>query len=239
MPEGAPPVVIGPRLPDRWRVVPGCLWSHGCSGRRRARPPARLGPHFVRCRASKPARALRSLRRPTHQWGRAAPWAAARPLAVRAASSARCVVSLSGQALPLPTGTAARPCGPSGALHAGGPGCLKPPSPLLACIRVGLKPPSPLRVRNGLFWCSFWAQWCCWFQRRHVVAPIGPAPRSCGRRGARGWLRWGFCAMRSPLMACRRRVGALDGVITPDSWQRGRESRRCGRQSADPLGEKR
>ena len=27
------------------------------------------------------------------------------------------------------------------------------------------------------------------------------------------WLRWGFCAMRSPLAACRRRVGALDGVI--------------------------
>ena len=30
-----------------------------------------------------------------------------------------------------------------------------------------------------------------------------------------GWLRWGFCAMRSPLTACRRRVGALDGVIPP------------------------
>ena len=26
-------------------------------------------PHYVRCRASKPARALRSLRRPPHQWG--------------------------------------------------------------------------------------------------------------------------------------------------------------------------
>ena len=35
----------------------------------RARPPARLGPHFVRRRASKPARALRTLRRPPHQWG--------------------------------------------------------------------------------------------------------------------------------------------------------------------------
>ena len=52
-----------------------CLWPHGCSGRRRARPPARLGPHFVRRRASKPARALRSLRRPPHLWGRAA-WCA-------------------------------------------------------------------------------------------------------------------------------------------------------------------
>ena len=29
-------------------------------------------PHFVRRRASKPARALRSLRRPPHQWGQVA-----------------------------------------------------------------------------------------------------------------------------------------------------------------------
>jgi len=29
-------------------------------------------PHFVRRRASKPARALRTLRRPPHQWGRVA-----------------------------------------------------------------------------------------------------------------------------------------------------------------------
>ena len=60
---------------------------HGCSGRRRPRPPARLGPHFVRRRASKPARALRSLRRPPHQWGRVAD---------------RCVVSIPGQAPLLP-----------------------------------------------------------------------------------------------------------------------------------------
>ena len=76
------------RLSPRW-----------CSGRRMCRagllcapvgcgPPAREArqPHFVRRRASKPARALRSLRRPPHPWGRAAPWAAARPRAVRAAS---------------------------------------------------------------------------------------------------------------------------------------------------------
>ena len=54
------------------------------------------------------------------------PWAAARPRAVRAASFARRVVSKPGQAPPPPTGTAARPCvpsGPSGALHIGGVGC--------------------------------------------------------------------------------------------------------------------
>ena len=42
------------------------------------------------------------------------------PPAVRAASFARRVDSLSGQALPSATGTAARPSGPSGALHTGG-----------------------------------------------------------------------------------------------------------------------
>ena len=36
-------------------------------------------PHFVRRRASKPARALRSLRRPPHQWGRVAVNSTARP----------------------------------------------------------------------------------------------------------------------------------------------------------------
>ena len=66
------------------------LWRRWCSGRRRARPPARLGPHFVRHRASKPARALRSLRRPPH-WRHLACW---------------CVVD---RAPPPPTGAAAWP----------------------------------------------------------------------------------------------------------------------------------
>ena len=62
---------------------------------------------------------------------------------------------------------------------------LKPRSPLRAPAEPRLKPPSPLRARNGCFWCSFraqrrcrfqrslvgGAQWCCWFQCRHVVAP--------------------------------------------------------------------
>ena len=48
----------------------------------------------------------------------------------------------------------------------------------------GVKPRSPLRVRNGRFWCVFRAQrcrrfqrprvggeqWCCWFHRRYVSA---------------------------------------------------------------------
>ncbi len=106
---------------------------------------------------------------------------------------------------------------------------LKPPSPLRAPAEPRLKPSSPLRVRNGCFWRVFRAQrcrrfqgflvggeqWCCWFQRRHVVAPIGPAPRSCRRRGARGWLRWGFCSIRSWLAACRRRVVPLMTPFPP------------------------
>ena len=86
-------------------------------------------PHFVRRRASKPARALRSLRHPPHQWGLVCSWAAALPLGRAArwagllgvpvgggpparsphASFARRVVSKPGQAPPPPTGTAARP----------------------------------------------------------------------------------------------------------------------------------
>ena len=42
-----------------------------------------------------------------------------------------------------------------------------------------------------------------------------PAPVLDAMRCTSGWWRWGFCAMRSPLVACRRRVGGLDGVIPP------------------------
>ena len=72
-PEGpavGPGCLVCPWAVARPRAVRAaccCLWPRWCSGRRRARPPARLGPHFVRRRASKPARALRSLRRPPHR----------------------------------------------------------------------------------------------------------------------------------------------------------------------------
>ena len=46
-------------------------------------------------------------------------------------------------------------------------------------------------------------------------APIGPAPRSCRRRGARGWLRWGFCSIRSFASACHRRVTPLMTPFPP------------------------
>ena len=71
-------------------------------------------PHFVRRRASKPARALRSLRRPPHRrclWF----WCARPGLAATHGHRS--------QAPPPPTGTAARPSAPSGALHTGGTWC--------------------------------------------------------------------------------------------------------------------
>ena len=72
-------------------------------------------------------------------------------------------------------------------------GCLKPRSPLRLLAEPRLKPPSPLRARNGCFWCSFWAQrrcrfqgspvggeqWCCWFQRRRVVVPCARKSSPC------------------------------------------------------------
>ena len=42
---------------------------------------------------------------------------------------------------------------------------LKPPSPLLARTRVGLKPTSPLRAKRSCISCIFRLQWCRRFQR--------------------------------------------------------------------------
>ena len=71
------------------------------------------------------------------------PWAAARPRAVRAASFARRVGSKPGQAPPPPTGTAAWPCGPSGALR-------RPPHQwrLVADVLLGASARSPARPRH-------------------------------------------------------------------------------------------
>ena len=76
-------------------------------------------PHVVRRRASKPARALRSLRRPPHQWGRVADVllgalleARPGPAGLAAASNRSGACVLPGQAPPPPAGTAASPSGP-------------------------------------------------------------------------------------------------------------------------------
>ena len=105
---------------------------------------------------------------------------------------------------------------------------------------------SPCTLTTPQIWrfCACWASFfseepfegLCWAS---IFAPTGTVPVLDAAWRILGWLRWGFCAMRSPLAACRRRVGGLDGVIPPGWWRRGRASRWCGRQSADPLGEKR
>ena len=65
-------------------------------------------PHFVRRRASKPARALRSLRRPPHRRCRIADVCSARRLVVRPGLAT--AHGRRSQALPPSTGAAARPC---------------------------------------------------------------------------------------------------------------------------------
>ena len=59
--------ICGFCFPWLWLVAPLVFRAPEGPAAREARRP-----HFVRRRASKPARALRSLRRPPHQWGRGA-----------------------------------------------------------------------------------------------------------------------------------------------------------------------
>ena len=87
-----------------------CLWRRWCSGRRVV---WLVGPGCL-----------------------TRPWAAARPRAVRAASFARRVDSLSGQAPPPPTGTAARP-GPAAA-HGHRSPALRPSGASTPAVRLVL-----------------------------------------------------------------------------------------------------
>ena len=70
-------------------------------------------PRFARCRVSKPARALRSLRRPPNLWSLAAVRAGgrqpAREIATRKPDGSEWSISRPALALPPPTGTAAWP----------------------------------------------------------------------------------------------------------------------------------
>ena len=123
-------------------------------------------PHVVRRRASKPARALRSLRRLPHQWRRVAdrrlgvvsrspamPSGPSGAFHTGGAGSLMCALRvdpLSGQALPPPMGIAAAP---SGALHTGGAGSL------MCALRVDSlsdrAPPPPTNfARNSPAACS-------------------------------------------------------------------------------------
>ena len=93
-------------------------------------------PHFVRRRASKPARALRSLRRPPHLWGRAAVCAGGRRPAREIATHEPAARSGRSRGPPWPCHrppaprpgpafcSSPVPSGPSGALHTSGAGVL-------------------------------------------------------------------------------------------------------------------
>ena len=93
-----------------------------------------------------------------------------------------------------------------------------------------------LRLLGELF-AEMLLKGLCWASS---FAPIGPAPRSCRRCGARGWLRWGFCSIRSWLAACRRRVVPLmtpfppfgDGPAEPSAASARAPSRRTSPRRA-------
>ena len=126
-------------------------------------------------------------------WGRAAPWAA-RPRAVRAATFDWRFGSLSNQAPP-PTSAAARPCGPSGALHAGCGGGLHYMSVSSACRSLmSCNSPRLVTVRS-----RFEVVWCpkCRPPRRKTLK-IG----CCGRGGlrfGRSGVSRGVSFVREPL----------------------------------------
>ena len=126
-----------------WRC---CVWRRWCSGRRVA---CLEGPGRGVCR-----------------------WAAARPLAVRAASSARRVDSLSGQAPPPPTAAAAWPSGSSGALHTGRAWSLMLLGALACCLA---RPCCLLWASRGSRVSSFWGALV-----RVVTNVVNPRSFSCG-----------------------------------------------------------
>ena len=162
-PPGALPVVaVVP--PDLRR----CLLRRWCSRRRRPRPPARsphaslrLGVVDLEARPCPPDPPAPSTPAAPGRWGVA--WR---------------VVSKPGQALPPPTGTAARPRRSRGGLQSGVRAC---PGPAAALRHRGLAPQAPRRP--SCLWC-LWRRWC--FGRRRARPParlggltsFGAAPRS-------------------------------------------------------------
>ena len=146
-------------------------------------------------------------------------WAAARPLAVRAASCARRVVSKPGQALPPPTGTAAVP---SGVLHTGG---AAPPSPTgtaagppVSSTPVG---PSRLMVLGASARCPA-AAWPVLLGRAAVCAGgRRPARSPSAPRAALG------ASSRSPVRPCRRPPAPRPGPAGLAAPPIGRACRLC------------
>ena len=112
-----------------------------------ARETRRL--RFARRRVSKPDRALRSLRRPPHRWGRVADWRVVSEPGQAPSSPHRCRVHTSLAALlAFLVQCVAR---------------LKPLSPLWPGLCAWVKPPLPLLARNVCFCGIVGEQRCRWF----------------------------------------------------------------------------
>ena len=113
---------------------------------------------------------------------------------------------------------------------------LKPPSPLLAQAEPQLKPPSPLRAKRSCFSCIFRLQWC----RRFQWSLFG-GEQWCRRFhvGLHQWLQWChwfqswhvavFCARKSS--PCSARRGRVREKVRPASSKRPKNTvfRRVGR----------
>ena len=205
-----------------------CLWCRWCSGRRRARPPAR-SPHasFARSGRSRsppvpsgPSGALhtggawcadvwlgasarcpaRPRHRPPHQCdlnvARNSPAATSNFEFGSLQLQRLWIGSKSDRGKLCATFVWLWPCRCPPASEIS---CVKPASPLLARLCVGLKPPSPLRAKRSCFSCIFRLQWCrrfhaglhqwlqrCyWFQSWHVAVfcarKSSPCSARCGR----------------------------------------------------------
>ena len=220
-----------------------CLWPHGCSGRRRARPPARLGDltSFGAVPRSPPvpsgpsgalhtsgawcARGRRPAREPSAPRvslgasTRCPAWPRSYLSNFARNSPAACsnieftslelqrfrMVLKSDRGKLCATLVSAGP--PATFCAAAGPASRSPPMPsgaLLWCARCG---------EEALFWIGtalldslLTYPDCCFLSSLVVCA----SPVACLLRG-----NGGFCAMRSLLVARRRRVGGLDGAIPP------------------------
>ena len=169
-------------------------------------------PHFVRRRASKPARALRSLRRPPHRrclwfW---CVWPG--PAAAHGRRSRA----------PPPTGDLSFVVHRASLVRLFEPylACLclalKPTAPLLALPCSGMKPPSPLRAVKGHFWAKSNLQRCwrfqsgvqrgvqrCWrFQRCPVIVSCARKSSPCISRSCRGARKSSPCKLKAGEKRC-------------------------------------
>ena len=159
-------------------------------------------------------------------------WAAARPLAVRAASFARRVGSKPGQAPPPPTGTAADP---SGALHTGGAWLLMCYGVRCFEARPGSAPrrvpypqfrmqfpdtcSSSLSEKPGISTITFQSMKCVWGNCMRICADRAPPPPT----GTAAWSLYSLGASRGArvLSFWAALVRVVTNVVNPRSFSCG------------------